>query len=63
MAILLNLKYSSILFYLIISVAIVGLLVVLLTKYKKSLKKSMHKEVKMQVESSVANYFTLTDTK
>lgn len=44
----------------IIAVGILAIIVLLIRKYKKNLSRSMDKEIKMQVEASVANYFTLT---
>ena len=50
----------GILFFIAIVASLSAIGVLLVTWYKKSLKKEMQKEVKMQVSASVEHYFALT---
>lgn len=57
-----NFTVSALFFVLVIGGLIV-IVAVLLLVYRKSIRKEMQKEMKMQVSASVEHYFALAETK
>jgi sensor domain CHASE-containing protein len=53
----------NILFYIVIAIGVAGIVSVLIWLYRKSIRKQMQKEMKMQVAASVEHYFALTEVK
>ena len=53
----------GILFFILIAGGLAAVVSFLVFWYRKSLRKDMQKEVKMQVSASVEHYFALTESK
>lgn len=53
----------NVLFFVLIIGGVAAIVAVLLLIYRKTVRKQMQKEMKMQVSASVEHYFALTETK